>query len=248
MFGCSPNNQMPTEPGVSNNFKVTFDSLIIADSSVLSIVYSSFKYPKGFYQENLDSGSIYYVNTLSILPLEERTSNSSELSTDSLEQALKWVELTEENNLYHRKISSELEANKYFQFRLEDKSNTKNISLDRVHKLTYIDRSMYDSFHPTPLIAKLNFRPIDTVSVQEFVEYFWFVWHYNINGSQAIAIINRQSVDTTWCVLYTLSKVGGDFNTYDKITINRLIYSVSRLTGNVIFSKTAERTINGKLN
>jgi len=237
----------PIEPTPSVNFYATFDSIAISDQAVLALAYSSNKYPAGFYQENLDDGSIYYVNTLSILPLEQRTSNSSELSTNNRDTALAWSESSEANGLNYRKMTSESETNKYFQFRFKG-MNVKDIVLYRVHKLSYVDRSMYDSFHPTSYIAKLNFRAIDTTSVQEFAEYIWFVWHYNIAGAQAIAVVNKESADTAWCVLYTLSKVGGDFRLNDKITINRSIYSVSRHTGDVIFSNTAERTINGKLN
>jgi hypothetical protein len=80
-----------------------------------------------------------------------------------------------------------------------------------VHKLSYIDRSMFDKFNPTQLIARLNVRPIDPVAVRDMVEYLWFIENYEILGANALATITRESVDTAWCVVYHIGMIKGDF-------------------------------------
>ena len=93
---------------------------------------------------------------------------------------------------------SESQTEKYFQFRRVYQQDTNDVVLDRVHKLSYVDRSMFDWFNPTRFIARLNVSPIDTLVAQNLVEYLWFVWNYNIGGAQVVATVNRQSIDTAW--------------------------------------------------
>ena len=71
--GCSKQSPSTTEPVPTNNIQATFDSITISDSQVLTLAYSSYRFPDGFYQENLAGGSIYYENTLSILPVSQRS-------------------------------------------------------------------------------------------------------------------------------------------------------------------------------
>ena len=86
--GCSKQTPSTTEPVPTNNIQATFDSITISDSQVLTLAYSSYRFPDGFYQENLAGGSIYYENTLSILPVSQRSSHAFELSTNNQDQAL----------------------------------------------------------------------------------------------------------------------------------------------------------------
>jgi len=248
LCGCSKQSPTPTEPIPVNNNQVFFDSISISDSQVLALAYSSYKYPDGFYQENVAGGSIYYENTLSILPLNQRLAHASELSTNSRDQALAWSESSSVNSAYYRKLVTESQTDKYFQFTRVYETNPNDILLDRVHKLSYLDRSMFDSFNPTPMVARLNVRPIDTTVVQNLVQYLWFVFNYDINGAQPLATITRQSIDTAWCVLYSLGKVGGDFGVPDEITLYRSMYSVSRQSGDVWLLASTVRTIRGKNN
>ena len=246
--GCSNQSSSPTEPLPIKSGQAAFDSITISDSQILALAYSSYKYPNGFYREDLAGGSIYYDNTLSILPASQRSDHAFELSTNSRDQALAWSESTGVNSAYYRKLESESQTDRYFQFRRVYQQDTNDVVLDRVHKLSYVDRSMFDWFNPTQFIAKFNVRPIDTSAVQNFVEYLWFVWEYNTNGSQVVATVNRQSIDTSWCVMYSLGRAGGDFGIPDMITLYRSIYSVSRQSGEVLFSTSVVRTIQGKNN
>jgi hypothetical protein len=62
----------------------------IEDDQVLRLVYSSYKYPQGFYQEELTHSSIYYENTISIMPMQQRVMQWNELCTDDHDQARAW--------------------------------------------------------------------------------------------------------------------------------------------------------------
>ncbi len=211
-----------------------------------SVAYTSYKYPDDFYHEDLGGASIYYNNTLSILPLGSRTRHWVELSTDDRDQAFAWSVATDTNSAYHRDLVSERQTDKYFEFRRVYLKNPTDDILSKVHKLSDVDRSMFDYFNPAPLIAKLNIRPIDFVSFREFVGYYWFVQNYNIGGEQVLATFSRQSADSVWCVVYQLSVNYGDIGMHDEISLGRSLYSVSRQTGDVFLSSTVLRTIQGR--
>jgi hypothetical protein len=110
--GCSKQSPSPTQPISAKGYQAVFDSITISDSQILDLAYSSFKYPDGFYQEDLTGESIYYVNTLSILPLSQRSHNASELSTNSRDQAFAWSESTNVNSSQYRKLESESQTDK----------------------------------------------------------------------------------------------------------------------------------------
>jgi hypothetical protein len=104
-------------PSPPTSYIASFDSISVTDEEILQLVYSTFKVPINFYQEDVGSAGIYYENTLSILPLDQRTGHASELSTNSHDQALAWSESSSVHSSYYRTLQSEMETYKYFQFR-----------------------------------------------------------------------------------------------------------------------------------
>jgi hypothetical protein len=247
LIHCSKQGSSPVEPLPEPLFMTSIDSIVISDSTILAFAYGDSKYPEGFYTENL-SGIIYYDNTHDIIPSSQRVGHPYELSTDDIAQARLWSESSALNRSRHWELESESETNKYFQFRRVRVGDPDRLS--RIHKLSYVDRSMFllDPLDPSPIFAKLNTRPVDSSSVRSLIEYLWFVDNYDLYGAIALTGVVRQSVDTVQYVLYNIQLVGGDFGIRDKVYLYRSLYSVSTETGFVQMLKKTLRTVDGKLN
>jgi hypothetical protein len=221
----------------------TIDSISLADTTLLRFASTGPKYPAGFYNEDLGDASIYYENTLSILPLGQRIPSAFELSTDNRDQAFAWSESSAVNSSDYRMLQSERETERFFEFRRVNQNNPKDIILSRVHKSSYIDRSMYDKFNPSPIVAQLNARPIDTETVRTLVEFFWFIDNYELYGAKVLQEVTSQSPDSILCALYHIQVVFGDWGISDRIYLYRSLYSVSTQSGIVSHSETTVRDV-----
>jgi hypothetical protein len=242
---CTDKSNLVSPP---TGYSASFDSISITDEEILQLVYSSFKLPSDFYQEDVGSAGIYYENTISILPLGQRTSNVSELSTNSHIQALAWSESSSVHSAYYRTLQSELDTDRYFQFRRVYQAHPTDVLLSRVHKLSYLDRSMFDNFHPTSLAGVLNVRPIDGSNVLALAQYFWFIHNYNTHGAKALATAIVETADTMRCALYEIQVSYGDWGVSDEIGLIRQQYSVSERTGSIHLTSSVVRTIRGRSN
>lgn len=218
------------------------------DDKILSKAYSSYKIPEEFYQENLDDGSIYYNNTLSILPLEERTSSSIQLSTDNRDQAREWSELTSKNSSYYRKLVDESENEKYFQFKRVYEQNPSDIILSRVHKSAYLDRSMYDLFNPGNIIGKYTNKPYQIKEVKELIEYLWFVEHYNSSGRKVLNSSIQEESSRFVHLIEELKIIRGDWGIHDQIFVLESTYSVDKTTGEISYIEEKIKEIQGRSN
>jgi len=217
------------------------------DDEILAIAYSSYKIPDDFYREDLDGGSIYYDNSLSILPLNERISSSFQLCTDDLDQAREWSEATSQNSSYYRKRVEESETEKYFQFRRVYEQNPTDIILSRVHKQSYLDRSMYDFFNPGTILGQYNKKPYNLEEVQELIEYLWFTDYYALGGRKVLD--SSISVDRLHfiCMLNEIQIVYGDWGIRDEITVLESTYFINKTDGKITYSQEVLKTIQGKM-
>jgi hypothetical protein len=124
--------------------------------------------------------SIYYENTLSITPTNQRERVWIELHTNDMEEARNWSILSEKNGSANRTLINERENEKYFEFLwIEEWHNNRYGLLSRVHRSEYF----------VPLFDKLNFPWFDDFeknyvvgiyngnqsieNVKKFVEYIW---------------------------------------------------------------------------
>ncbi len=155
---------------------------IINADTLYNFAYYGEKWPRGFYQEDSLEGSIYYENSVSIKPLNERKDVWIQLCSDNIDTARKWSELSSEYSSYYRDLISERETVKYYEFKRVYSANKKDIILSRVHKCSYLDRSIYDFFKDGDTIGVFNKKNFDKNDVKELIEYIWFVEHYDIGG------------------------------------------------------------------
>ena len=245
LYGCShsiePNPVVPPPPAIS-------DSTQLTDQVVLQAVYSTYKYPEGFYSENTDTGSIYYENTISILPVSQRTDHWFELSTDDSAQARAWSDSGAVNSSYYRSIVSFRETEKYFEFKRVRDGYPADVLLDRVHKSSYIDRSMYDRLNPGNTICVFNYRPLDDLSFKTLVEYLWYYDNYQLAGAKVLYVHLKDVGNSIVLTMFTTSVDYGDWGMHDAISLNRLIYTVDKSSGSVVFAHSVVRNIEGRAN
>ena len=117
-----------------------------SDAELIELTYSTeYYYPEGFYHETDLSGSVYYENTVSVKPADERESVWIELHTTEKSQARQWSNLSNEYSSVNRELTREAETGKYFQFERVNVENDQDILLSRVHKSDYFI-PLYDKF------------------------------------------------------------------------------------------------------
>ncbi len=216
------------------------------EDQILRLVYSSYKCPQGFYQENLTKCSMYYENSVSVKPMAQRKAVWYELSTEEYSKARAWSDSSSVYSSAPRAIVSERETEQFFEFTRSDASPWSLLS--RVHKASYLDRSMVDRFKPGPLLGMFKKRPILSTNVKNLIEYLWFIENYETAGTKVITEDTLES-ETAYQVVMTETRVSyGDFGLRDMITIYESTYSVSKLDGTITLSRNARRVIEGHKN
>ncbi len=215
------------------------------DEQLLELVYSGYKFPDDFYEEDLEGASIYYVNTVSVLPLHERKSVWIEFCTDDRDQAFAWSESSNVNSSYYRDLVSESETEKYYEFRRVYAERPTNIVLYRAHKCSYIDRSSVDKFHLNDTLGVFTQRPITVAAVKELAEYIQFINTYNNGSSKTLHSESEEDDTSVSLVIHQLSIGFGDWGMCDQISLGTVTYSVDRQTGVITISRERIRGVQG---
>jgi internalin A len=216
------------------------------NQEILEAVYSDYKYPRDFYQEDLEGGSLYYENTISVKPIFEREHRWIELCTDDRNQALEWSEASSKNSAYYRDLIDERETEKYFEFERVYSENPFDIILSRVHKSSYLDRSSYDRFEKGSVLGIFNQRPITPENAKELTEYLWFVENYNIVGSKVLSSFTEDQGNSIKHTIYETHVVYGDWGMSDQITLIKSEYVVDKNSGQFTLSQKHIRTVTGR--
>jgi len=244
--GCTDSDVINPIDGPPNyQPPVIQDSTQLTNEIILQAVYSNYKYPSGFYEEDLQGGSTYYVNTVSISPLDKRENHWFELSTNSRDQAIAWSESSSVNSSYYRKLVSEKETEKYFEFRRVWEKHPTDILLSRVHKASYLDRSMYDRLNPGDTLGIFKKEEINKATVKELIEYLWFIGSYNTGGSKVLCTYATENESSVKYILFYTKVTYGDWGLKDKIIVMRGIFQVSKSTGAITESETIFRKFSG---
>jgi len=211
-----------------------------SDEYLIWFAYHGPQFPEGFYSEQVDEGSPYYVNTVSVTPQSAREAVWIELCTDSLEQAAEWSELSSRYSAYYRDVVSQRETEKYFEFKRVYAARSTDILLSRAHKCSYFDPSVRDLFLDPPTLGTLNKRPLVPSVVRELVEYLWF---FRREGRGEKVLYSATSEETGF-YRHTIYSVGlglGDWNMYDRISLRRHTYTIDAKQGEVL--RTARETL-----
>ena len=216
------------------------------DKELLDAAYSGYKYPEGFYQEDLHGGSLYYENTVSIKPVGEREHIWIELCTNNKSQALEWSESSSKNSAYYRDLVDEKETEKYFEFRRVYSKNPSDVILSRVHKCDYLNRSKYDKSKRPSILGTFNQRPVTIEKVKELIEYLWFIENYNWGGQKVLRSFTENQGNSVKHTLYKICIVYGDWGVCDVISLFKSEYIVDKNSGEITVSHEIIKTVTGK--
>ena len=207
------------------------------NNDFLKLAYDrNYKYPDGFYYEKDLTGSeysVYYENTLSIKPVNERE-DWIELHTLSREEARNWSNLSNEYSSVNRAIIRENETEKYFEFvrKNENEYYGNFILLSRVHKSDYFI-PMHDYLPAEPdetyIIGIFN-GELTTGNVKELIEYLWDYPNRQNNSSKVSKAEISEQEDKFEYYIQEIFIIGGDWGLNDMIYIYDIKYTLDKET------------------
>jgi len=197
------------------------------EEQILRLSYDpGYKYPDGFYQEVIETGSIYYDNTLSITPLSEREHIWIELNTNDKNEARLWSDKTNENSSVNREVVLESETEKCFQFKRVSPTNARDILYSRVHKTSYFQPTLNKFSVVDSIVGKYN-GGLTLNDVKELVEYLWSCGTMDANYTKVITSEIKEFNDHFEYYVQSILIVYGDFGLHDEIGVydNHIILS-----------------------
>ena len=214
-------------------------------NTILVKAYSKdYLYPDGFYYEPVDSGSIYYVNTLSIKPLDQRNHIWIELATNDINEARNWTDLTNLYSSVNRKLISEKQTEKYYEFKRVNPINKRDIVFFRAHKKDYFI-PVLDKFKKIDTIGIIPEISLSTVNKKQLVEYLWSVGSIEYYTK----VIESSIQDTINGLKHTIKSillVRGNFGINDIIYLYENIFIINDVNGIITMRKKLIEEIIGK--
>jgi len=228
----------------------------LSDDELLELAYdSNFFYPDGFYKDPaLPEYSIYYVNTVSISPINQRDTKWIELSTNDKNEALKWVNLsmTNSNDRISYTPIEENETDKYFEFKSiqsYDGGLYPHTILFRVHKTSYY-HSIFDRWQPWNHINETKYgnynAEIEEKKVKECIEYLWVQNTFaNLNQKVLISTIKKTN-DYFEVYMVSLSMIYGDWDMRDVLQVYDNYIRFNKNSRLILFRQSLRKEIFGK--
>jgi hypothetical protein len=231
-----------------NNTNIIDPNISITDEELYSLAYANYQFPSDFYYEDSLIGSLYYENTNSITPLNERDGTWFQLCTNNVDTARYWSELSSNNSSYYRDLVSQRQTEKYFEFKRVYSINPNDIILSRVHKCTYIDRSMYDLLNPGQIIGVFKKNSFIKNDVKELIEYLWFTENYNNTSSKVYKELIQNSGLFYIYYLYEIGIVYGDYGMKDILSYIKHTFKINKGSGEITHHKELVKQIPGRQN
>ena len=248
--GCDRMNEETESDGILIETKTNL-SEELSDEELLTIAYDrDFFYPDGFYKDPaLPENNVYYVNTVSISPVNQRDAKSIELSTNDKNEALMWVNLTISNSSVSYLFVEENETEKYFEFQCKESTDSYTV-LFRVHKTSYY-RSIFDRFAPWNLDNETEFgyydAEIEELKVKECIEYLWLTGTFYTSTQKVIHSEIKETKDYFEVYIYSLSIVYGDWGIHDAVMVYDNYIRLNKNNRLITFEQSLQKTIYGLL-
>lgn len=217
------------------------------ENLILELAYNNdYLYPNGFYHETNSEGSVYYENTVSITPINERQHIWIELATNDKSEALLWSNNSNSYSSDNRNIISEKETDKYFEFKRQNANYNKDILLSRIHKSRYFQPKL-DKFKEPDTVGTYN-GGLKVDSVKLLIEYLWFNGSVGLGHSKVIKSQINEYDDYYEQYIQSIKIVYGDFNINDYIHVYDNYFKLDK-TNRMLTIKTNEiQTIEGHEN
>jgi len=205
----------------------------------------SYQYPEGFYYEKNLTGYVYYENTVSIKPADERKHIWIELNTNDKEQAKIWSDLSNEYSSVDREVIKESETDKYFEIIRVNIQNEDDILLSRVHRTDYFV-SLYNRFTDIDTIGVFN-GELTSDNIKELIEYLWSCGTLSIYDKVVESEITDKG-DTFQHTIQSLNTVYGDFGIRDMIYIYDNEFQFDKASRILTLKRKLIKEIEGKQN
>ncbi len=217
------------------------------ESFIIDIAYDKdYQYPTDFYHESIANGFTYYENTVSTTPRINDDHIWIELATNDREQAFNWSELSNEFSSVNRKIVSERETEKYFEFSRQNIDFENDLMLSRIHKLKYFEPKL-DKFLEQDTIGIYN-GELSLASVKELIEYLWSCGSMAIYNSKVIESKITEYHDYYEQYIQSISIVYGDFSIKDIIYVYDNYLRINKSDRTLILETNEVKTIEGNDN
>jgi hypothetical protein len=222
------------------------DNLDSANDKFLDLAYdNNYQYPDGFYYEKNLIGSVYYENTVSIKPTDERENIWIELSTNDKEQAKTWSDLSNEYSSVDREIIKENETVKYFEIVRVNIDNVNDTLLSRVHRSDYFV-SLYNRFANIDTIGIYN-GELTPNNIKELIEYLWSCGTLSIYDKVVESSITDKEDDFEHKI-QSLKTVYGDFGIHDMIFVYENEFKLDKATKILTIKRELIKEIKGNYN
>jgi len=230
------------------NSNIIDPNISITDEELYNLAYANYQFPDDFYYEDSLSGSLYYENTNRIRPLNERDGIWFQLCTNNVDTARYWSELSSHNGSYYRDLVSQRQTEKYFEFKRVYSINPIDVILSRVHRCTYIDRSMYDFLNPGDIIGVFKKNNFIKNDVKELIEYLWFMENYNNTSSKVYKGLIQNSSQFYVYYLYEIGIVYGDYGMKDILSYIKHTFKINKGSGEITHDIELVKQISGRQN
>ena len=226
----------------------------LSDSELLELAYdSNFFYPDDFYKDPASpEKSIYYVNTVSISPINQRDSRWIELSTNDKNEALKWLNLTiiNSSDRVNHLLIEENETEKYFQFKykqINENHNEYPIHF-RVHKTNYY-HSIFNGLAPWNHANETKYghynAEIEKSKIKECIEYLWVIHTFANYGQKVLNSEIKESEGYFEVHISSLSVTYGDWGLHDVVSVYDNYIRFNKSSKLITFKKTLRKEILG---
>lgn len=220
--------------------KTNYSEPRFTDQEILSVVYSDYKYPPGFY---LDGQEVGYCVTAVV---KDGGLRRTCVCADNRNYARQLSEISNAESSVQRPLISERETEKYFEFRRRERSG---VFLDRVDKCSYIDRSQALGSSDGSYLGQYNVRPITNKNFKDLMEYLWFDQNAQLAGRKLLDGVLAEHDGSMIYTVYETSVTYGDHGGMggcDSITLLKVAYTVNINSGRISSSSENVRTIKGR--
>jgi hypothetical protein len=157
------------------------------DQQILEMAISDKKVPPGFHTEDYAGAFPYYEHTSSVMPSAMTGFGILELCAEDYATAIEWSRDSARRGPTHPDLLSGTETEMYYEFRRSNPVRPTHVMLSRVHKCSYFVPASYTT-SPAGFLGLLKKKPIDTTTASNFVQYYWWLKHYNIKYAKVVSI------------------------------------------------------------
>jgi hypothetical protein len=230
-------------------FLIGCEKMDSEDKTLLELAYDkNYSNPEGFYKDPASpEHAKYYINTVSISPINNRDSAWIELSTDDKNEALLWLNLSTTNSSVNYSLIEEKETEKYFEFECRESNNIYTI-LFRVHKTSYYQPifNTWTSWNVNDGIEMGYYNAaLEKQKVKESIEYLWIA-ETLFHGQKVISSKIEEEKDYFEVYINSLSLIYGDWGIQDVIMVYDNYFRLDKNSRLLSFRQVTNREIAGK--